>query len=228
MKFVHSMRHTGVTLLLVVLTSLSLTVASASAGNAAAANPGSSHTVANNPQGKATSSIYGKTGNGRRVTGNFTPVKFFAKDGRLKVRGLIQGVVHNRNGTTRSFAAFRTLRVKTINGTPARARTTTVAPRASCDVLNLVLAPLDLNLLGLTVHLDRVVLNIVAKSGAGQLLGNLLCAVAGLLDGGLSGLLGRVSNLLNRILGSPTSAEVTRHSREGSVRWDRPLVVAET
>ena len=50
------------------------------------------------------------------------------------------------------------------------------------------------------VHLDRVVLNIVAQSGAGNLLGNLLCAVAGLLDGGLGGLLGRITNLLNRIL----------------------------
>ena len=51
------------------------------------------------------------------------------------------------------------------------------------------------------MHLDKVVLNIVAQSGAGKLLGNLLCAVAGLLDGGLNGLLGRITNLLNRILG---------------------------
>jgi hypothetical protein len=43
------------------------------------------------------------------------------------------------------------------------------------------------------------VLNIVAQSGAGNLLGNLLCAVAGLLDG--SGALGRISRLLNRVLG---------------------------
>jgi hypothetical protein len=63
-----------------------------------------------------------------------------------------------------------------------------------------VLGPLDLNLLGLVVHLDRVVLTIVAVSGAGNLLGNLLCAVAGLLDG--TGLLNalQIINLLNRIL----------------------------
>ena len=72
--------------------------------------------------------------------------------------------------------------------------------------MDLVLAPLDLNLLGLKVHLDRVVLNIVAESGAGNLLGNLLCAVTGLLDGGLlggllGGQLGQVTTLLNRILG---------------------------
>ena len=48
---------------------------------------------------------------------------------------------------------------------------------ASCDILNLVLGPLDLDLLGLQVHLDRVVLNIIGATGTGNLLGNLLCAV---------------------------------------------------
>ena len=72
---------------------------------------------------------------------------------------------------------------------------------AACDVLHLVLGPLDLDLLGLQVHLDKVVLDIVAATGAGNLLGNLLCAVTGLLDGGpLAGLLGQLNDLLNQIL----------------------------
>ncbi len=71
----------------------------------------------------------------------------------------------------------------------------------TCSILHLVLGPLDLNLLGLKVHLDRVVLDITATSGPGNLLGNLLCAVAGLLDGNtpLSDLL-HLANILNRIL----------------------------
>ena len=65
-----------------------------------------------------------------------------------------------------------------------------------------MLGPLDLDLLGLEVHLDTVVLDIVAVRAQGKLLGNLLCAVAGLLDGGaLDGLLGPDHHLLNRILG---------------------------
>ena len=81
--------------------------------------------------------------------------------------------------------------VKKINGQSATdARTASRA--AACDILNLVLGPLDLNILGLQVSLQRVVLDIVAVAGAGPLLGNLLCAVAGLLDGGpLAGLLGQ-------------------------------------
>jgi hypothetical protein len=59
------------------------------------------------------------------------------------------------------------------------------------------------NLLGLTVHLNQVVLNITAVPGAGSLLGNLLCDVAGLLNGGnLNGLLTQIVGLLNQILAS--------------------------
>lgn len=69
-----------------------------------------------------------------------------------------------------------------------------------CEILSLVLGPLDLDLLGLQVHLDQVVLDIDAQSGPGNLLGNLLCAVAGLLDGG--GALDQIVALLNQILGA--------------------------
>lgn len=52
------------------------------------------------------------------------------------------------------------------------------------QILDLRLRPIDLDLLGLKVHTDTIHLNITAESGSGELLGNLLCAVAGLLDGG--------------------------------------------
>jgi hypothetical protein len=73
----------------------------------------------------------------------------------------------------------------------------------SCDILTLVLGPLDLNLLGLNVFLDTVVLEITAEPGPGNLLGNLLCQIAGLLNpGGGGGLLRRLTDLLNQLLGS--------------------------
>jgi hypothetical protein len=75
-----------------------------------------------------------------------------------------------------------------------------IPAQVSCPVLNLVLGPLNLNLLGLAVNLNQVVLDIVAVPGA--LLGNLLCAVAGLLNGlNLGGLLaGVLANLLNAVV----------------------------
>jgi hypothetical protein len=69
---------------------------------------------------------------------------------------------------------------------------------ATCPILHLELGPLDLDLLGLRVHLDRVVLDVTAVPGPGNLLGNLLCAIAGLLDGvDLGGVLG---NLLQQLI----------------------------
>jgi hypothetical protein len=78
-----------------------------------------------------------------------------------------------------------------------------VQAAGTCQILDLTLGPLDLDLLGLVVHLDTVHLNITAESGPGNLLGNLLCAVAGLLDGpGLGNALQQIVNLLNQILGA--------------------------
>ena len=99
------------------------------------------------------------------------------------MKGVIQGVVTHPDGTKERFTALRTIPVKKINGQTLDGRNA-AARMAACDILNLVLGPLDLDLLGLLIHLNRVVLDIVAVAGAGNLLGNLLCAVAGLLDGG--------------------------------------------
>ncbi len=67
-----------------------------------------------------------------------------------------------------------------------------------CPILHLTLGPLDLNLLGLRVQLNQVVLDITAIPGPGNLLGNLLCAIAGLLNGvDLGGVLG---NLLQQLI----------------------------
>jgi hypothetical protein len=62
-------------------------------------------------------------------------------------------------------------------------RVTGAATANSCGILNLKLGPLHLNLLGLVVNLNKVHLTITAVPGAGNLLGNLLCAVVHLLDG---------------------------------------------
>jgi hypothetical protein len=74
------------------------------------------------------------------------------------------------------------------------------AATGSCPILSLTLGPLHLDLLGLVIDLNQVNLNITAVPGAGNLLGNLLCDVANLLNGG--GPLGNLSTLLNQLLGA--------------------------
>jgi hypothetical protein len=75
------------------------------------------------------------------------------------------------------------------------------AGRGGCQILFLDLGPLFLDLLGLQVDLSQIELDITAVPGPGNLLGNLLCAVAGLLDGPGGGLGGAIGNLLDRISG---------------------------
>jgi hypothetical protein len=72
----------------------------------------------------------------------------------------------------------------------------------SCQILTLTLGPLFLNLLGLQVTLNQVNLTISAIPGAGNLLGNLLCDIANLLNPGstLSGLLSNLVTALNNLL----------------------------
>jgi len=85
------------------------------------------------------------------------------------------------------------------NGTISVPFTDAVDP--TCPVLSLTLGPLHLDLLGLVVDLNQVVLNITAVPGPGNLLGNLLCAVTNLLNGNpASTALTQLLNQINAIL----------------------------
>ncbi len=135
-----------------------------------------------------------KQGRSGNAAVTIVPQKFWNDGGKLMMRSAVTTTLQGARGSV-PHTKTMDLQVKDVtSGAPAPG-----VSAASCDILNLVLGPLDLNLLGLEVHLKQVVLDIVAVSGAGNLLGNLLCAVAGLLDG--PGPLGQISALLNQILG---------------------------
>jgi hypothetical protein len=101
----------------------------------------------------------------------------------------------------------------TPSGTPG-AGATPVPAGARCQVLLLQIpGGLTLDLLGLLVTLDALRLDISAIRGAGNLLGNLLCAVVNLLNGvnlagllaalpALAGQLGQLGQLLGSLSGS--------------------------
>jgi hypothetical protein len=106
------------------------------------------------------------------------------------------------NGTFTGTAVVNGV-VTTLTDAVASAVVTTTQVTGSCKILDLDLGPLHLDLLGLVVDLSEVHLDITAVPGPGNLLGNLLCAVAGLLDGssGLAGLIDRLLDRINDILG---------------------------
>jgi len=81
---------------------------------------------------------------------------------------------------------------------PAAAAQIPPTPGA-CQVLNLVIQPIDLNLLGLRVRTSRIQVRIEAIPGPGNLLGNLLCGITGILDPN-NATLRELSAALNAIL----------------------------
>ena len=196
-----AVRRSSLALLVALAMIIGLSAFGAGTATAAGADDrrAPSTTVGQSDVGKIKSKVVGKTSEGDKVTGSFTPISAVEQDGVLAIKGFLQGVIKGDNGKTR-FSGIKVIPVKSINGTSLTDGR--VAQRAAaCEILNLVLGPLDLNILGLEVHLDVVKLDITAVPGAGNLLGNLLCAVAGLLDGGpLAGLLGQLRTLLNQIL----------------------------
>jgi hypothetical protein len=187
---------------LAVAVSLAI-VALVGGANAPAA---SAKTITNEFGTMKTTQVTGKAAMGVTFVGQYDVKRFVAKGDQVKAVGKLTGKITKRNGdTTRVTKTGVQLPVRlaqsSVSGQPAEpgSKTTSVV---GCEILDLVLGPLDLNLLGLNVHLDRVHLNITAVPGAGELLGNLLCAVAGLLDGtGIGGLSGILTNLLNALLG---------------------------
>jgi hypothetical protein len=77
-----------------------------------------------------------------------------------------------------------------------------VTATGSCSILTLSIpAPVNLNVLGLVVNIPTPInVNVIALAGPGNLLGNLLCSVANLLNN--NGPLSQVAAELNSILGA--------------------------
>jgi hypothetical protein len=107
--------------------------------------------------------IVGTALGGGTFSGVFTLTSFAIQNGQVVALGTVSGVLTTASGVIGSALANVALPVD--------------IGRATCEILHLDLGPLSLDLLGLQVDLSRIVLDITAQAGAGNLLGNLLCAV---------------------------------------------------
>jgi hypothetical protein len=130
---------------------------------------------------------------GGALSGVFTLTSFAVNSaGQLVANGTFTGTATSATGTVTSL----TDAIVSSVVTPA-------ATGPGCQILDLTLGPLHLDLLGLVIDLNQVHLNITAQPGPGNLLGNLLCAVTHLLDrtGGGGNGLQNLLNILNGLLG---------------------------
>lgn len=182
MKLTTKLCATGATL----ATVLAVGLVPVSAASAAPSASPSAVAAAASPRANASSTITQVIDGVGTFAGSFMPTGFSNQNGQLAVTGLVTGTLTTLTGAVIPVS-------QTVTTTVGSAATA-----GSCNILNLVLGPLHLDLLGLVIDLNQVVLNITAQTGAGNLLGNLLCAITGLLDGpGINGL----ANLLNHLLG---------------------------
>ena len=166
----------------VLTTLLALVVALAAV--AATVTPSATAQPAADPVAAVTSTIT-PAQSGGVLDGTFTITSFTVEQGQLIANGLFTGTANGENITS-----------------AASAPVTNQQPGGTCEILDLTLGPLHLDLLGLVVDLNQVHLTITAERGPGNLLGNLLCAVAGLLDGtGSPNAIQQLLNAINQLLG---------------------------
>ena len=121
-------------------------------------------------------------------TGTLTTTGFTLANGVISAVGTITGNLTDTLGNV----------VGTLTNAPITIPVTSFT--GTCTILTLHTGAINLSLLGLNVSLSPIDLVITATAAPGNLLGNLLCAVAHLLDtnGPLSGIVA----LLNQILGA--------------------------
>jgi len=109
------------------------------------------------------------------VTVRLTVNRFVKRGKRLYAVGT---AISQFKPTAENAAKYPTKTTRRAFTAPVRKLKRIQSAQRTCPILDLTLGPLDLNLLGLMVHLDRVHLSITADSNGG-LLGSLLCSLSG-------------------------------------------------
>ena len=110
------------------------------------------------------------------------------------------GIAFVTTSTGTQVGTFNNAPLAVSTTAPAAPTTAAVAAATTCPILHLSIGPIHLNLLGLVVNVPNpIVVNITAVEAPGNLLGNLLCAVANLLNT-TPPPLSEIVTLLNQIL----------------------------
>jgi hypothetical protein len=138
--------------------------------------------------------VTGSLPNGGTFTGSLTITSLQQQAGQIVADGTLTGTATPAGGQPTQVT-------QELRNVPVQ-----LGSEQECQILFLDIQPIFLDLLGLQLSLSRVTLDLTAVPGAGNLLGNLLCAVAGLLDQGpsgpLAGLINDLLRLVNQVLDS--------------------------
>lgn len=137
--------------------------------------------------------------------GTYTIERFVTQGGKLFTVGKLVGKAQGGKRVTKQNVKMPA----TLTSGAAGAQSSQLPPiPGACQILNLVLGPIDLNVLGLRVRTNQINLRIDAVPGAGNLVGNLLCGITNILnpDALAQTPLGQLTQILNALLAlSPRS-----------------------
>jgi hypothetical protein len=131
--------------------------------------------------------------------GTYTIERFVREGNRAFAVGTLKGRLRGRN------VRREDVRMPASIGNAQTAGASQIPPTPNaCQLLNLVLGPIDLNLLGLRLRTNqiRLLLEAVPSGGPvpGGLLGDLLCAINNLLAPSANTPLAQLTQLLNALL----------------------------
>ena len=155
---------------------------------------------------------------GKQFTGTYTIQRFVNSGGKLYSVGTVKGKAGNKKVSKKNV---RVPAAVANSGAASGARASQVPPLPlpplpagnACSILSLDLGPINLNVLGLVIRTNQIQLRIDAVQGPGNLLGNLLCGITGLLNPATGGTgvantpLGQLTQILNALLAlSPRTA----------------------
>lgn len=116
--------------------------------------------------------VEGALSDGGSFDGVIKNGKVTVQNGQAFVSGTLKGTATLADGTTQQVT-------QKFSGAPVDV---TSASQTECQILFLDIGPIFLDLLGLQVDLSPIQLDITAVRGPGNLLGNLLCGLVGILD----------------------------------------------
>lgn len=149
--------------------------------------------------------VGGTLEDGRSFQGKVTITRVdYDEERGFLVTGYLKGRASNENGKSRTIQHQFSRVPATLNESAHEeegGETVQAQQDHGCPILFLNIGPIFLDLLGLQLDLSEITLDLTAVPGSGNLLGNLLCAVADLLDplGFLDELRGTLADLLDLI-----------------------------
>jgi len=151
--------------------------------------------------------LTGTAKGGKQFTGRYTIERFITRANKVFASGTVTGTLAGKHVRKERVRMPATLAAGAQAAPGAHAAQVPVPlpplpPGNACAILALNLGPVNLNLLGLVVRTNEIQLRVDAVQAAGNLLGNLLCGITGILNPTTltSTPLGQLTQILNALL----------------------------